>query len=38
VRNHRGQGSVDRFDLVEVDAVRVVPDPVYATPVPPQTD
>ena len=38
VRNNGGKGSVDRFDLVQVDAVRVVPDPVYATPVPPQTD
>ena len=38
VRNNGGKGSVDRFDLVEVDAVRAVPDPVYATPVPPQTD
>lgn len=38
VRNDGGKGSVDRADLVEVKAVRVVPDPVYATPVPPQGD
>ena len=38
VRNNGGKGSVDRYDLVAVDAVRAVPDPVYATPVPPQTD
>ena len=36
VRNNGGKGTVDREDLVQVDAVRVVPDPVYATPVPPQ--
>ncbi|GEL97224.1 hypothetical protein CTE05_07710 [Cellulomonas terrae] len=38
VRNNGGKGTVDRLDLVEVDAVRAVPDPVYATPVPPQGD
>ncbi|WP_421733760.1 DUF881 domain-containing protein [Cellulomonas sp.] len=38
VRNNGGKGTVDRADLVEVDAIRVVPDPVYATPVPPQGD
>ncbi|MDQ0374545.1 DUF881 domain-containing protein [Cellulomonas humilata] len=38
VRNDGGKGTVDRLDLVEVDAVRAVPDPVYATPVPPQAD
>ncbi|MBO3102723.1 DUF881 domain-containing protein [Cellulomonas fengjieae] len=36
VRNNGGRGTVDREELVSVDAVRVVPDPVYATPVPPQ--
>jgi uncharacterized protein YlxW (UPF0749 family) len=38
VRNNGGKGTVERSDLVEVDAVRVVPDPVYATPVPPKGD
>lgn len=38
VRNNGGRGTVDRSELVEVDAIRVVPDPVYATPVPPQGD
>ncbi|WP_421741473.1 DUF881 domain-containing protein [Cellulomonas sp.] len=38
VRNNGGRGTVERQELVEVDAIRVVPDPVYATPVPPQGD
>lgn len=38
VRNNGGKGTVDQLDLVSVDAVRTVPDPVYATPVPPQGD
>jgi uncharacterized protein YlxW (UPF0749 family) len=38
VRNNGGKGTVDRLDLVEVSAVRAVPEPVYATPVPPQGD
>ncbi|WP_156373997.1 DUF881 domain-containing protein [Cellulomonas sp. Leaf334] len=38
VRNNGGKGTVDQLDHVEVDAVRSVPDPVYATPVPPQGD
>ncbi|NUU17718.1 DUF881 domain-containing protein [Cellulomonas humilata] len=38
VRNNGGKGTVERADLVEVDAIRVVPEPVYATPVPPQGD
>lgn len=35
VRNNGGNASVEQQDLVEVDAIRVVPDPVHATPVPP---
>ncbi len=38
VRNNGGKGTVDSADMVLVDAVRDVPDPVYATPVPPQGD
>ncbi|GEK20039.1 DUF881 domain-containing protein [Cellulomonas xylanilytica] len=38
VRNSGGKGTVDQLDLVQVDAVRIVPEPVYATPVPPQGD
>jgi uncharacterized protein YlxW (UPF0749 family) len=38
VRNNGGHGTVDAQDLVQVTAVRAVPDPVYATPVPPETD
>ncbi|WP_156388055.1 DUF881 domain-containing protein [Cellulomonas sp. Root137] len=38
VRNNGGRGTVERQELVEVDAIRVVPDPVFATPVPPQGD
>lgn len=36
VRLNGGAGTVEGADLVEVDAIRVVPDPVYATPVPPE--
>ncbi|WP_210728167.1 DUF881 domain-containing protein, partial [Cellulomonas septica] len=35
VRNNGGNASVEQQDLVEVSAIRVVPDPVHATPVPP---
>jgi uncharacterized protein YlxW (UPF0749 family) len=38
VRNDGGKGVVDRLDLVQVDAVRTVPEPDFATPVPPQAD
>ena len=38
VRNNGGKGTVDREDRVSVDAIRTVPDPVYATPVPPKGD
>ena len=38
VRNNGGRGTVDSSDKVEVDAIRDVPDPVYATPVPPEGD
>ena len=38
VRSNGGRGTVEAQDLVQVTAVRAVPDPVYATPVPPQTD
>ncbi len=38
VRTNGGKGTVDSLDLVSVDAVRIVPEPVYATPVPPQGD
>ena len=34
VRNNGGEGTVDRRDLVEITALRVLTDPVYATPVP----
>lgn len=37
VRRNGGTGSVERADLVEVTAIRVVPDPVHATPVPPES-
>jgi uncharacterized protein YlxW (UPF0749 family) len=37
VRNDGGAGSIARQPLVKVSAVRVVPDPVYATPVPAPT-
>jgi uncharacterized protein YlxW (UPF0749 family) len=35
VRNNGGKGTVESADHVSVDAIRVVPDPVYATPVAP---
>lgn len=35
VRNNGGNAAVEQQDLVEVDAIRVMPDPVHATPVPP---
>ncbi|WP_155855954.1 DUF881 domain-containing protein [Cellulomonas sp. URHD0024] len=35
VRNNRAEGTVDRRDNVQITALRVIPDPVYATPVPP---
>ncbi|MDC7120510.1 DUF881 domain-containing protein [Cellulomonas fimi] len=38
VRNNGANASVEPQDLVEVSAVRVLPDPVHATPVPPTTD
>jgi|GEM_PF-110741 len=38
VRGDGGVGTVESQDLVQVTAVRAVPDPVYATPVPPSTD
>ncbi|GIG20297.1 hypothetical protein Cch01nite_10210 [Cellulomonas chitinilytica] len=38
VRSNGGHGTVEAQDLVQVTAVRAVPDPVYATPVPPQSD
>lgn len=38
VRNNGGRGTVESADKVEVDAIRDVPDPVYATPVPPAGD
>ncbi|WP_315096526.1 DUF881 domain-containing protein [uncultured Cellulomonas sp.] len=38
VRNNGGKGTVEPADELVVDAIRVVPDPVYATPVPPQGD
>ena len=38
VRNNGGKGTVESPDLVQVDAIRDVPDPVYATPVPPTGD
>jgi len=38
VRNNGGAGNVESADQVEVTALRVVPDPVYATPVPPVGD
>jgi uncharacterized protein YlxW (UPF0749 family) len=37
VRNDGGQGTVARSDLVKVTAIRVLPDPVYATPAPAAT-
>lgn len=38
VRNNGGRGTVDSADKVVVDAIRDVPDPQYATPVPPEGD
>lgn len=38
VRNNGGKGTVESADHVDVDAIRDVPDPVYATPVPPTGD
>ncbi|WP_456824713.1 DUF881 domain-containing protein [Cellulomonas sp. P5_E12] len=38
VRNNGGRGTVDSADKVVVDAIRDVPDPRYATPVPPEGD
>ena len=38
VRNNGGHGTVDAQDRVQVTAVRAVPDPVYATPVPPDAE
>lgn len=35
VRNNGGQGDVEQRDNVQITALRVIPDPVYATPVPP---
>jgi uncharacterized protein YlxW (UPF0749 family) len=35
VRLNGGNGDVESSDLVEVSALRAVPEPVYATPVPP---
>ena len=34
VRNNGGRGVVDSKDHVEIDALRIMPDPTYATPVP----
>jgi len=36
VRSNGGQGTIDRQDVLEITALRALPDPVYATPVPPQ--
>ncbi|WP_456845035.1 DUF881 domain-containing protein [Cellulomonas sp. P5_C6] len=38
VRNNGGKGTVESADHVDVDAIRDVSDPVYATPVPPTGD
>ncbi|MEZ0447462.1 DUF881 domain-containing protein [Cellulomonas sp. ICMP 17802] len=38
VRNNGGRGTVESVDEVQVDAIRDLPDPVYATPVPPTGD
>ncbi|WP_426595793.1 DUF881 domain-containing protein [Cellulomonas sp. McL0617] len=35
VRNDGGHGDVEQRDTVQITALRVIPDPVYATPVPP---
>jgi uncharacterized protein YlxW (UPF0749 family) len=35
VRNNRAAGEVERRDTIQITALRVLPDPVYATPVPP---
>ena len=34
VRNNGGKGDVVQRDNVQITALRVIPDPVYATPVP----
>ncbi|MGN8245591.1 DUF881 domain-containing protein [Cellulomonas soli] len=36
VRGNGGSASVDRQELVTIDALRSAPDPAYATPVPPE--
>lgn len=38
VRSNGAEGFVEEQDLVEIDAVRVLPDPQYATPVAPEGD
>ena len=35
VRNNGGKGDVEQRDNVQITALRVIPDPVYATPIPP---
>ena len=34
VRLNGGEGDVEQREKVEITALRVIPDPVYATPVP----
>jgi uncharacterized protein YlxW (UPF0749 family) len=38
VRNNGGEGEVEQQDDVKITALRVIPDPVYATPIPPSSD
>jgi len=38
VRNNGGKGEVVQRDNVQITALRVPPDPVYATPIPPSGD
>ena len=38
VRNNGGKGDVEQRDNVQITALRVIPDPVYATPIPPPGD
>lgn len=38
VRTDGGEGDVDQRDDVQITALRVIPDPVYATPIPPTGD
>ena len=38
VRENGGESEVRQSEKVDVTAIREVPDPLYATPVPPSTD